>query len=91
MEAKEIVNYISVVNDAAERGVKFSSDFVTSSRNEYTYQDNLQHIKEDRKHVQNLRVKNSSRKKLLRFVLLSSLIKKFNSQQMFVVVVFFKS
>ena len=32
---------MSVVDDAAERGAKFSSDLVTSSRNEDTYQDNI--------------------------------------------------
>jgi len=32
LEAKAIVNYMSVVNDVAERGVKLCSDFLTSSR-----------------------------------------------------------
>ena len=56
---------MSVVNDAAKRGVKLSSDFVTSSRNEDTYQDNLQTIDEDRKQVPNLRIMNTSRNKIL--------------------------
>ena len=65
LDTKEIVNYMSVVNDAAKRGVKLSSDFVTSSRNEDTYQDNLQTIDEDRKQVPNLRIMNTSRNKIL--------------------------
>ena len=44
---------MSVVNDAAKRGVKLASDFVSSSRNEDTFQESLQIIEEHRKHVQN--------------------------------------
>ena len=36
---------MSVVNDAAKRDIKLFSNFVTSSRNEDTFQDNLQIIK----------------------------------------------
>ena len=53
---------MSVVNDAAERGVKLASDFVSSSRNEDTFQESLQIIEEHRKHVPNLRRKYRSKK-----------------------------
>lgn len=52
---------MSVVNDAAERGVKLASDFVSSSRNEDTFQENLQVIEKHRKNVPNLRSKYSSK------------------------------
>ena len=42
---------MSVVNDSAESGVKMSSNLVNLSRNEDTFQDNLQSIEEDRKHI----------------------------------------
>ena len=56
---------MSVVNYSAESGAKKSSNFVTSSRNEDTFQDNLQSIEEDRKQILNLRTMNSSRNKIL--------------------------
>ena len=56
---------MSAVIDAAERGVKLSSDFVTLSREEDTYQDNLQYIEEDRKNVPDLRTMSSARNKIL--------------------------
>ena len=52
---------MSLVNEAAKRGVKLSSNFVTWSRNEDMHQDNLRTIKEDRK----LKVMNTSRNKIL--------------------------
>ena len=54
---------MSVVNDAAERGVKLAGDFVSSSRNEDTFQESLQIIEEQRKHVQNQKRKYRSKKK----------------------------
>ena len=65
LEAKEIVNYMNVLNNAAKRDDKLSGDFVTSLRNEDTDQENLQSIEEDRKQVSNLRIMNSLMKKLL--------------------------
>ena len=65
LEAKEIVNYMNIVNNAAKRDDKLSGDFVTSLRNEDTDQENLQSIEEDRKQVSNLRIMNSLIKKLL--------------------------
>ena len=64
---------MSVVNDAAERGVKLASDFVSSSKNENTFQKNLQFIEKHRTDVPNLRRKYRSEKMWL--VLLSFLIK----------------
>ena len=52
---------MSVVNDAAKRGVKLASDFVSSSRNEDTFQENLQIIEEHSTHVPNLRRKYRSK------------------------------
>ena len=55
-------NNLSVVNDAAERGVKLAGNFVSSSRNEDTFQESLQIIEEQRKHVQNQTRKYRSKK-----------------------------
>ena len=56
---------MSVVNDVAERCVKLFSDNLTSSRNEDTFQDNLQVIEHDRKEVPNIRKKKSFRAKIV--------------------------
>ena len=59
---------MSVVNEAAKRGIKLSSDFVTSSKNEDTYQtieDILQTIEEE---VPNLRIMNVPRNKKLFYI-----------------------
>ena len=62
LSTKEIVNHMSVVNDAAKRGVKLASDFVSSSRNEDTFQKSLQIIEDHTKHVQNQTRKYRSKK-----------------------------
>jgi hypothetical protein len=49
------VKAINVINDAAERGVKMSADFIGSARNETNYQNTLQVVQENRRLVPNLR------------------------------------
>ena len=56
---------MSAVNVAAERGSKLSSNIVTSSKNEDTYQDNLQSIESNSKQVPNLTIMNGSRKSIV--------------------------
>ena len=46
---------INVTNDCAERGVKLSSDFLSSARSEEHYQNVLQVVEHDRKRQPNLR------------------------------------
>ena len=41
LEAKLIINKLSVVNDAAERGVKFAYDYISSSKKGDNYQNIL--------------------------------------------------
>ena len=65
LDLKAIVNDMSVVNDVAERCVKLFSDNLTFSRNEDTFQDNLQVIEHDRKEVPNIRKKKSFRAKIV--------------------------
>ena len=55
---------MTVVNDSAERAVRLSSNFVTSSRNEDTFKDNVQIITKYRNDVPNLIIKNSLRNKI---------------------------
>jgi len=49
---------LNVVNDCAERGVKLSSDFLSSAKDEEHYQNVLQVVEQDRKRQQNLRRSN---------------------------------
>jgi hypothetical protein len=53
--SKANVLAINVVNDCAERGVKLSSDFLSSAKNEEHYQNVLQVVEHDRKRQPNLR------------------------------------
>lgn len=46
---------LNVVNDCAERGVKLSSDFLSSAKGEEHYQNVLQVVEQDRKRQPNLR------------------------------------
>ena len=49
------IKALNVVNDCAERGVKLSSDFLTSAKGEDHYQNVLQVVEQDRKRQPNLR------------------------------------
>ena len=46
--AKEIIDNLLVVNDAAERGVKLCHDFLNSAKSEHKFQDILQVVQNDR-------------------------------------------
>ena len=46
---------LNVINDCAERGVKLSSDFLSSAKGEKHYQNVLQVVEEDRKQMPDLR------------------------------------
>ena len=48
LDAKLIVNNLSVVNDGAERGVKLAYDYLDSSKKEENYQNILQIVENDR-------------------------------------------
>ena len=48
---------VNVINDCAERGIKLSSDFVSTARSEEHYQNVLQVVERDRKEEPNLRRK----------------------------------
>ena len=54
-DAKAAVKSLYVVNDAAERGVKISADFIDSARLEQRYQTILQVAENDRNIVPNQR------------------------------------
>jgi hypothetical protein len=56
-EARCNVRAINITNDTAERGVKLSTDFLSSAKNENHYQDTLQVVEGDRKRAHNLRRK----------------------------------
>jgi len=49
---------LNVVNDCAERGVKLSSDFLSSAKGEEQYQNVRQVVQQDRKRQQNIRRSN---------------------------------
>ena len=49
------VRAINVVNDAAERGVKLSSDYLLAARSDEHYQNILQVVEQDRRMKPNLR------------------------------------
>ena len=51
--AKAAVKNLPVVNDAAERGVKITSDFLDSARNEERFQTVLQVVENDRRKMPN--------------------------------------
>ena len=53
--SKANVLAINVINDCAERGVKLSSDFLSSARSEEHYQNVLQVVEHDRKQQPHLR------------------------------------
>jgi len=52
----ENVKAVNVINDAAERGVKLSTDFVDTARSDTHYQNILQVVEQDRSKNPNLRV-----------------------------------
>ena len=52
--SKSNITAINVVNDAAERAVKLSSDFLSSAKSESHYQNILQVVEQDRKKRPNL-------------------------------------
>ena len=49
------IGAIKVVNGCAERGVKLSTDFVQYARSEDHYQNLLQVVEDDPRHLQNIR------------------------------------
>ena len=55
LEALKVVNNMCVVNDAAERGVKLCSDFLSSARKEGNLQNILQVVENNRNRVPNQR------------------------------------
>ena len=55
LEAKLIINNLSVVNDGAERGVKLAYDFIDSSKKEDNFQNILQTVENDRRLIPNQR------------------------------------
>ena len=61
--AKAAVKNLPVVNDAAERGVKITSDFIDSARNEERFQTVLQVVENDRRKVPNQRKRHMRVKK----------------------------
>ena len=52
-EARKAVKHLKVVNDAAERGVKLSADFMGVARREDRFQGILQVVENDRKLITN--------------------------------------
>ena len=54
LEAKLVINKLSVVNDAAERGVKFAYDYIGSSKMGDNYQ-NICTVENDRRLLPNQR------------------------------------
>ena len=61
--SKANLKAVNVVNDAAERGIKLSSDFLASSKVEVQYQSNLQVVAKSRCDQPNLRRKNIKMRK----------------------------
>ena len=55
LRAKEVIDSLSVVNDAAERGVKLSSDFLCTTTSEEMYANVLQVVEDCRKKIPNQR------------------------------------
>ena len=54
-DCQKRANNIMVVNDAAERGVKLTTDFISSCREEENFQNTLQVVEENRQLVTNIR------------------------------------
>ena len=55
LEAKLIINNLSVVNDGAERGVKLAYDYIGSSKKEDNFQNILQTVENDSRLLPNQR------------------------------------
>ena len=55
LAGKNIVHSLSVVNDAAERGVKLCSDYLEAAKIEKRFQNILQVVENHRKALPNLR------------------------------------
>lgn len=55
LKAETVVNNLKVVNDAAERGVKLGSDFISAAKIEENYQNILQVVENDRNRQPNQR------------------------------------
>lgn len=53
----EKVKSLNVVNDAAERAVKMSADYLATAKKEPRFQNNLQVTGKNRKSLPNLRAK----------------------------------
>ena len=53
---------LNIINDCAERGVKLSSDFISSAKGEEHYQNVLQVVEQDRKETPNVRKCKRSKK-----------------------------
>jgi hypothetical protein len=56
LASAENVKAVNVINDAAERGVKLSTDFVDTARSDEHFQNVLQVVGQDRSKRPNLRV-----------------------------------
>ena len=56
-EALITLECLNVINDSAERNVKLSTDYISSAKGEYHYQNVLQVVEADRKETPNLREK----------------------------------
>ena len=61
LNIRNVVNKIQVVNDAAERGVKLSNDFLHISKNELQFQQTLQVVENDRFCVPNQRKRSTNK------------------------------
>ena len=55
LRAKDVVDHLCVVNDAGERGVKLSQDFLSTTTTEDKYANVLQVVEDCRKRAPNLR------------------------------------
>ena len=55
LRAKEVIDTLNVVNDAAERGVKLANDYLGTTPVESRYSNILQAVEESRRKVPNLR------------------------------------
>ena len=55
VHGKSVINSLSVVNDAAERGVRLASDFLATAKKEEAYQNILQVVENDRHMLPNQR------------------------------------
>ena len=55
LHGRDVYSSFSVVNDAAERGVKLTGDLLSSARKEEVFQDVLQLVEKDRRDTPNQR------------------------------------